>query len=219
MTNTILIEYAAVFLLWKKSVGAKRQKCLQKKSGKEMELLPERTSDLERLEEYLETFDIVGVNGGWGSGKTFLVDEFIRKHNREYEVIKVEPLTCNMDKIDSYLFRKLENVLWKNRIYPEYSRRLQRLMANVKWTDQFYYTLHPDEPGDLEAFEGFCADLEKLEIPVLLVYEDIDRISDESKEQIAKLLDLTAKLLQHNVKVIYEFDLKNMAALGYGFNW
>ena len=79
--------------------------------------------------------------------------------------------------------------------------------------------LYPDATSDLTAFEGFCADLEKLEKPVLLVYEDIDRISDENKDQIAKLLDLTAKLIQHNVKVIYEFDLKKMAALGYGYDY
>lgn len=215
----ILIEYTIIFWLWHASAAMKQQRRLHGKSGERLELFPERTDDLERLRKYLETFGVVGVNGSWGSGKTFLVDEFTRRDRDQYEVIKVEPLTCNMDKIDAYLFKKLENVLWKNRIYPEYSRRLQRLMANSGWTDKIYGTLYPDASSDLTAFEGFCADLDKLENPILLVYEDLDRISDENKDQIAKLLDLTAKLLQHNVKVIYEFDLKKMAALGYGYDY
>lgn len=219
LTVSILIEYMIIFGLWRMSEKEKQQNRSKGNSGKPLELFSERISDLERMEEYLQVFDAVGVNGRWGSGKTFLVDEFIRRHQSNYEVIKVEPLTCNMDKIDSYLFKKLENVLWKNRIYPEYSRRLQGLMTRSRWTDKIYYMLYPDATSDLTAFEGFCADLEKLEKPVLLVYEDIDRISDENKDQIAKLLDLTAKLIQHNVKVIYEFDLKKMAALGYGYDY
>ncbi len=215
----ILIEYMIIFWLWYMSAIMEQQRRLHRKPGERLELFPERTNDLERLRKYLKTFGVVGVNGSWGSGKTFMGDEFTRKERDKYEVIKVEPLTCNMDKIDAYLFKKLENVLWKNRIYPEYSRRLQRLMANSGWTDKIYETLYPDASSDLTAFEGFCADLDKLENPILLVYEDLDRISDENKDQIAKLLDLTAKLLQHNVKVIYEFDLKKMAELGYGYDY
>lgn len=215
----ILIEYMIIFWLWHASAIMEQQRRLHRKPGERLELFPERTDDLERLRKYLKTFGVVGVNGSWGSGKTFLVDEFTRKGRDKYEVIKVEPLTCNMDKIDAYLFKKLENVLWKNRIYPEYSRRLQRLMANSGWTDKIYETLYPDASSDLTAFEGFCADLDKLENPILLVYEDLDRISNENRDQIAKLLDLTSKLLQHNVKVIYEFDLKKMAVLGYGYDY
>ena len=179
-----------------------------------VELYSERLADLERLEKYLSKLNVVGVNGKWGSGKTVLVDHYTR-YKENCEVIKVEPLTCNMDTIDVYLFEQLECVLRRNRIYPRYSRKVQRVLSDNSWGKQIYNILSMDAIDQVTAFQGFCQDLEKLDKEVLVIYEDIDRISAENQQQIAKLFDLSEKLLSHKVKVIYEFDVNKMADLGF----
>lgn len=210
----IVLETISVAAVLVMAIRAERKERDETKN-KEKGLFSERVADLERLEEYIKSFGVIGVNGKWGSGKTFLVGSFCEKHKSEYEIIKVEPLTCNLDRIDSFLFNQLEQSLWKDRIYPQYSRRLQKWMARNNWADSFLDVLNPDILDDVTAFGGFCQDLDKLDTPILLIYEDIDRIFKENTEQIAKLLDISEKLQYHNVKVVYEFDLEKMSALGY----
>lgn len=133
-----------------------------------VELYSERLADLERLEKYLSRLNVVGVNGKWGSGKTVLVDHYTR-YKEKCEVIKVEPLTCNMDTIDVYLFEQLESVLRRNRIYPRYSRKVQRALSDNSWGKQIYNILSMDAIDQVTAFQGFCQDLEKLDKEVLVI--------------------------------------------------
>lgn len=96
------------------SYSSKEEAC---NSSQQPELYRARESDLQRISQYLARFDTVGIQGSWGSGKTYIVDEYIRKNRDQYEVIKIEALTCNLDTIDSYMFKQLEYVLWHNGIY------------------------------------------------------------------------------------------------------
>lgn len=180
------------------------------------DLFSERKADMERLHANIEAFDTIGVLGEWGSGKTYLVDEYIRRNIEKYEVIKIETLTCNLDKIDSYLFQQLENVLWQNRIYPKYSKQIQSMMSEKGILRQLQSIIMKGTTANITAFHGFCNDIQKLNKQILLVCEDIDRISENDVGQIAKILDLCAKLAGKNVKVIYEYDQNKMTELGFG---
>ena len=212
LLETCIAEYIVFWLLQMKS---QKEQQLFHETSASMKLFPTRESDLERLSLYLSEVDAVGINGTWGSGKTFLADQYIERNQDKYEVIKVEPLTCNMSAIDSYLFQQLEKVLRANRIYPRYSRKLQRALSENAWGKQFNSIFGTGENDQVTEFQGFCQDLDKLDHKVLLVYEDIDRISGENREQIARLFDLTQKMISHNVKVIYQFDLGKMADLDF----
>ncbi len=209
----IVAEYLAVLFLRRKT----RIECANgtREVDGRMELFTERRADLERLSQYISEVDTIGVNGSWGSGKTFLVDQYIKKNLDKYEVIIVEPLTCNLDTIDSYLFRQLENVLWRNCIYPRYSRKIQSGLSGNNWANPFRNLFLAWDTDCLTVFQGFCLDLDKLDKEVLLIYEDLDRISSENKDQISKLFDLSAKLLGHKVKLIYEFSMSKMSAMGF----
>ena len=192
---------------------------ISKSDAYESDLFSVRKDDLERFSKYIESFDTIGVLGDWGSGKTYLVDEYIKRHKGEYELIKIETLTCNLDSIDSYLFQQFENVLWRNRIYPKYSRQIQNLMNDDGIFKQLKPIAMKGTISNVTAFHGFCSDIQKLDKQILLVCEDIDRISENDVGQIAKILDLCAKLAGKNVKVIYEYDQKKMTELGFGMEY
>ena len=182
-------------------------------------LFPSRENDLDRLSKYINEFDTIGILGDWGSGKTYLVNEFIRRNQEHYEVIIIETLTCNLDSIDSYLFQQLEHVLWRNRIYPRYSRQIQSTLGENGILKQLRSIFFKGSSDKTNAFYGFCKDIKKLPKTILLVCEDIDRISESYADQIAKILDLSSKLAGNNVKVIYEYDQDKMTALGFGTDY
>lgn len=108
-----------IIIFWLLQMKSQKKQQRFYETSASMKLFPTRESDLERLSLYLSEVDAVGINGTWGSGKTFLADQYIERNQDKYEVIKVEPLTCNMSAIDSYLFQQLEKVLRANPHLPQ----------------------------------------------------------------------------------------------------
>ena len=84
---SIGIEYAILIFLCIIYAIAKRRK--SEKKNPDDDIFPERQDDLDRLEQYLSAADVVGINGAWGSGKTFLVNKLIEKNQGKWEVIRV----------------------------------------------------------------------------------------------------------------------------------
>lgn len=200
---------------------SKKKERLNPKSEQNVsqKIYDERNYDLKRLEQYIEKYNKVGVQGEWGCGKTYLVDEYIKKNADKYEVIRIETLTCNLDSIDSFIFKQLENILWNNGIYPSYSKCIYDLLDKNSFLSNLKLSFYKGSIDRTTAFQGFCEDLSKLQKTVLLVCEDIDRISENYVNQIAKLLDIADRLSGNNVKVIYEYSQTKMAALGFGYEY
>lgn len=176
-------------------------------------LLKSRKHDLKRVETYLEQVNIVGINGEWGTGKTFLMEEFCRKHGEEYEVVRVDLLTCNLDQVDVFLLQEMETILRKHRIYPRYSRSLCNMMKSHSWLKDLRELLRMDNDVKTMVFDGFKQDMKKLGKPVVVIIEDLDRVADG--KVIRKILDLTERLSCDWIKVVMEYDVGNLKELGF----
>lgn len=176
-------------------------------------LLKSRKHDLKRVETYLEQVHIVGINGEWGTGKTFLMEEFCRKHGEEYEFVRVDLLTCNLDQVDVFLLQEMEAILRKHRIYPRYSRSLCNMMKDHSWLKDLRELLRMDNEVKAVVFDGFRQDMKKLGKPVVVIVEDLDRVADG--KVIRKILDLTERLSCDWIKVVMEYDVENLKELGF----
>ena len=176
-------------------------------------LLRSRKHDLKRVETYLEQVHIVGINGEWGTGKTFLMEEFCRKHGEEYEFVRVDLLTCNLDQVDVFLLQEMEAILRKHRIYPRYSRSLCNMMKDHSWLKDLRELLRMDNEVKAVVFDGFRQDMKKLGKPVVVIVEDLDRVADG--KVIRKILDLTERLSCDWIKVVMEYDVENLKELGF----
>ena len=129
-------------------------------------LLKSRKHDLRRVETYLEQVHIVGINGEWGTGKTFLMEEFCKKHREEYEFVRVDLLTCNLDQVDVFLLQEMEAILRKHRIYPRYSRSLCNMMKDHSWLKDLRELLRMDNEVKTVVFDGFRQDMNMLVQPM-----------------------------------------------------
>ena len=92
------------------------------------ELFEERKEDLKRLEKYLKDFNIVGIDGDWGSGKSFLTD-----HLEGYIKIKIDLLACNEDDIQIVVLNELDKLLKNQRIFSSYSPKLKKILRKERF--------------------------------------------------------------------------------------
>lgn len=189
----------------------------KKEDGISETLLKSRKHDLKRVETYLEEVNIVGINGEWGTGKTFLMEEFCKRHQEEYEFVRVDLLTCNLDQVDVFLLQEMESILRKHKIYPKYSRRLCNMMKDHSWLKELRELLRMDNEVKTMVFDGFKQDIKKLGKPTVLIVEDLDRVADG--KVIRKILDLTERLSCDWIKVVMEYDVNHLKKLGFDRNY
>jgi len=182
--------------------------------NKSKEIFPCRLDDYTRVYQYLNDTNIIGINGAWGTGKSYLI-EYLKQQDEiktEYEVITIDLLACNLDEIGSVLLNELEKILNQHKVFSQHSKRLKKLLASegmgqhikhIFWSD--------DESLQAGAFSGLKEDLKKIDKKVMIIYEDIDRIT--STDTVKKIFAISEKLSGERLKIVYQYDDKNMEEL------
>ncbi len=185
-------------------------------SGDKAKLMTKRKKDLEFLQYYVNMFDIVGLNGRWGTGKSFVVGKLKEEMMTEYEFIEIDILACNLDELQLTLIKELEEVMYKNRIVSKYSNRLKSflesksVMSKLQGMQSF---LINNNMSYSETIKGFKEELNKLDKKIIIVYEDIDRISN--KDVIKRIFDISEKLSNSRIKIIYQYHEDNLKDIGF----
>lgn len=164
-------------------------------------LFKERKKDLERLENMLQYCSVIGIDGQWGSGKSFMVDQL---DPDKYIFVKIDILSCNLSEIQSTLIGELDKVLKQKKIFSGYSPSLQYMLSKNRYIERFSWLFMKNNLPYAKAVEGFSKDLEKVNKTVLIIFEDLDRI--DKVDEIKKVLNISEKLVRKNIKVIYQYD-------------
>lgn len=201
----ICIMYGALlvgngYVLWHK-----RKNILSKEQETGKSLFRERKYDRDRLQEYLPNFPLVGINGPWGSGKSFVVDHLEMK---DYILVKIDLLTCNLDEIQIVLLNELDKILKGNGIFSSFSPKLKKILNQGGVVQNIGQLFVRDDLTYSEAIAGFQEDLKKIHQTIIIVYEDLDRI--DKPDVIKKVLNISEKIAGSNIRVIYQYDEKNL---------
>ncbi|WP_185819871.1 P-loop NTPase fold protein [Salibacterium salarium] len=179
-------------------------------------LIAKREKDLNVLESRLSTFPIIGLNGRWGTGKTFLVNKLRERLEDKYEIIEIDLLTCNLNEFQLTLIKELEKVMYRNRIISKHSYKLKSFFDNgslVPTLKNFQHFIVSENTTYAETIKGFKQDLNKLQKDIIIVYEDIDRIAKE--DVIKQIFSTSEKLADNNVKIIYQYDENQLKSFGF----
>ncbi|MBD5441743.1 MAG: hypothetical protein HDR33_12195 [Treponema sp.] len=164
----------------------------------------ERKYDLERLGEYINKFPMVGLNSIWGDGKTYLYKLFKEKYDKEYYHASICVMTLTIDSIEQFIANEINYILEKNMIFSRASKKFNSLLQN----DIFYGfgNLFSKNSSYTEIFRELIQDVEKLERPILITFEDIDRIQE--KETIYKIFAISELLTSESkrMKILFQYD-------------
>lgn len=177
--------------------------------------LRKRQRDLERLLSYVEMFEIIALNGRWGTGKTFLVNELKKNPQimQKYEIIEIDVLTCDLNELLLILVKEIERLLFRNRIVSRYSIKLKEILGSNKFLVQFQSLFLDGTQSFAEAIKGIQNEISRLEKDVLIIYEDIDRINDVNI--IKKIFSINERLSNERIKIIYQYHEDNLKNMGF----
>lgn len=206
--RTILFFLYAIFLvlIFLLSIFSVKNKKKNNYEDKPRNLFPERQYDLERIESLLKNHNLIGVNADWGSGKSFLFKMLEEVAKNDYYFICVNVLSMKIDKIESFLLNELSILLEKNRIFSHASGKIKGLL-----NQSFFHSLGETFFGTNsynEQIDKLRKEISKLEKPVVITFEDMDRIANE--EIIHKVFALADALKSDRIKIIFQYKERKL---------
>lgn len=207
--GVILVIGSIVFM-----IRLKRQN--EKNIG--VSLINKREKDLILLLNYLGNFNIIGLNGRWGTGKTFLLNKLKERIQDEYEFIEIDLMTSNLNEMQPTLIKAFEEVMYKNRVLPKYANKMKNNVVSssiVSKIQELTNLIFTNSNSKSEVLHGFQKELEKIDKKILVIYEDIDRISN--KDVIKEIFSISEKISNEKIKIIYQYD-ENIMEEELGFN-
>lgn len=192
----------------------------QNKKNIKSRLINKREKDLMSLSNYLDNFNIIGLNGRWGTGKSFIIDVLKERIKDQYEFIEIDLMTCNLNEMQPTLIRAFEEVMYKNRILPKYANKVKNniesssIISKIQDLTNLIFT---SSSSNSEVLHEFQRELEKLDKKILVIYEDIDRISN--KDVIKEIFSISERISNKNIKIIYQYDEGIMEDLEFDANY
>lgn len=182
-------------------------------------LFPSRQEDLKRIAFFLQTLNIIGINASWGTGKTYLLNQLKKQEDiqKEYIVLEINILACNVDQVVPSLISDLDHILQENGILSVKSATLENALDGHKDIRNAINFLFGLSSGYSKTLEEFKKELSQIDKKILIVYEDLDRIDD--KKVIRQILAIGEKLSDEHIKIIYQYDQKKMEELGFSLEY
>lgn len=189
----------------------------KEEESEEEKLFSRRKADIEKIEIYLEKSHTVGVNGTWGAGKSFLmnkVKEHLENEKGTHIFIEVDLLACNLDEIQVVILSELERVLSAHKILPRNSVKLRRIFQKNSIYHSLQMLFMNENMTYSNIFQEFQNEIKKIDKEIVIVYEDIDRITNS--EVIKIIFSISEKLSSEgNIKIVYQFDESKFEKLGF----
>lgn len=183
------------------------------------DIFPEHQANLERIKILIENNNILGVQSPYGEGKSFVVDRLCADlmQNENWNVIHIESLAYSYKDFDKVLIQKLFQVLKEKHIYSVYATELLQYIKGTLWGKLSLSQLFHSSVESSSTFIGLKEDLLQLKNPVLIVFEDIERVQEP--EYVKRLFAIAERLCSEKAKFILEYDASVLDGQGIDFQF
>lgn len=127
-------------------------------------------------------------------------------------ILLIELLSCNLNEVEYILISEIEKVFKRNGIFPDDSYAIKHVLGKSKWTELLGRVFFRDMAGMAVSFENYRKAFKKLDKKIILIFEDIDRITETNT--IKKIFAIAEKIASDTLHVIFQFDCDEMEELG-----
>lgn len=200
-----------------------RIKTLDEDSNKDdQELYKEKEGDFERILNFLNNTDnkinILGINGKFGVGKTFITDYTLNhlENLDKYEILKIRCLMLEKDEIYSYLSNQLNRILIKNLILTGHSKKIKRTVALGIESKLGGVSNLLNRETNIDDIQNFKEAVMKLKKTIIIVFDDIDRLHDS--EKIDKIFSFVSDFSVRNIKILILYNSANLYNINEKYN-
>lgn len=173
------------------------------------ELYPSRIMDLQNLKKALENENIVGLDGEWGIGKTFLIQKF--KEEKENDFIIVSLLSINTEEFISFVLNQINKILKKKGIYSFYIKKIKNVIGSQSTSFFNFAEFFSSNETYQETIEEYKKIVSELENQIIIVIDDLDRVRDG--EKIEKILNFSLDFAHEKIKFIYLYSQEELKKL------
>lgn len=180
-------------------------------------LYPERESDLNLITTTIkkESVNILGIESFWGMGKTLILDHFMYREKDSFAFIRIDVVALNIDDVLEYLVMQITSELEDQYVFSKRSRNFISYINNFKY-GHLLTNLLGNESTYSSELESFKTSIRKLNKPIIIIFEDLDRIDD--KDVLRKIFYISERLtadLSGKLKVIYQYNAKELNDKGF----
>lgn len=180
-------------------------------------LYSERESDLKHIISTIkkESTNILGIESFWGMGKSLILDHFMYREKDSFVFIRIDVVALNLDDVFEYLIMQITSELENQYIFSKKTRNFISYINNFKYGHLITNFLGYESTYTSE-LENFKSSIRKLRKPIIIIFEDLDRIDD--KNILRKIFYISERLtvdLSGKLKVIYQYNAKELNDKGF----
>lgn len=180
-------------------------------------LYPERELDLNLIITTIkkESVNILGIESFWGMGKSLILDHFMYREKDSFAFIRIDVVALNIDDVLEYLVMQITSELEKQYVFSKRSRNFISYINNFKYGHLLTNFLGNESTYSSE-LENFKTSIRKLNKPIIIIFEDLDRIDD--KDVLRKIFYISERLtadLSGKLKVIYQYSTEEINLKGF----
>lgn len=200
--------------------------CSSNEGGKNIEeVYLERENDCRYIVDFITNNDcmvnVLGVNGEFGSGKSFLIEQAIKGIEKEnFEIMKIRCLLLEKEEVYLHIAKNINKILVKNFVFTGHFEKLRDSL--IKGIDNKFLGGITDifmKETNIDDIENFKKAISELNKKIILIFDDIDRVNDV--EKIDKILSFIGDFSDSNIKIILLYHQKNLEKIDkkYTRNW
>lgn len=162
----------------------------------------ERNFEFNRIKDMISKYNIVGINAQWGDGKTFLFKRLERDLKNEYRFLTIKVLSVTVDSVENFILNEINYLLEKESIFSITSSKIKDLLNQPILHNVGKVFLSAS--SFTNSFEQIKQDVRKIGKPLVITFEDVDRIED--KEILFKIFSIVDMLACDNIKFAYQYE-------------
>lgn len=170
-------------------------------------LFNERDFDLERILDYLHRYNTIGIVSKWGDGKTFLFKMLGQKVDVPYYYVKIGVMSVTIDTVEKIILDEINHILEREGIFSSASTKLKNILSSQSILNAVssLFSISNSYAAQINVLKE---DVKELSKPVVLIFEDIDRI--ENEKIIYKIFSIVESLTSNQIKVVYQYNEENL---------